>query len=146
MMKKRTLVLAILCVICTSFLLKPALAMEGIAERIDYEDGSYAIVERVASTESRSTTTNSKRYTYYNPYGEKCFQYILYATFYYDGQTSRARSCSGKAVLAAGWSVDSHDEYTSGDTAYGEAVFSGPNGEERSVELFLTCDEDGNVS
>ena len=115
--------------------------------RIDYADGSYAIISVQVEEETRATAEDSKTYTYYNPSGRKCFSYTLYASFTYDGRGSRAEDCYSRAsIYLSGWTGDSHDEYTSGDTAYGEAVFSGPDGEERSVELSLTCDEDGNVS
>ena len=45
-----------------------------------------------------------------------------------------------------GWDISSHSEWTSGDTAYGRAVFTDPDGGRHSVSLSLTCDEDGNVS
>ena len=114
--------------------------------RIDYEDGSYAIITTVTPGAVRAAVADEKTYTYYNPSGKKCFAYTLYATFSYDGRTSRALSCDYDIGLSPdGWDIDSHDEWTSGNTAYGEAVFIGPGGTEREVSLSLTCDKDGNV-
>lgn len=132
---------------CLNLLLGSALTVETTGERVEYEDGSYAIVTTIFSEGERSRVADKRIYTYYNPSGIKCFSYTLYATFSYDGVSSSAQTVDyGIDVYRRGWDVVSHDEYTSGDTAYGEAVFSGPNGEERTVELSLTCDADGNVS
>lgn len=134
-------------ILCLSLLATTASAFGGVqTERIDYEDGSYAIITTVAGSMTRATTNDSKTYTYYNRLGQKCFSYTLYATFTYDGSSSSADSCyCGADVYLSGWTGVSHNEYTAGSTAYGEAVFSGPNGEERPVSLSLTCDRNGNV-
>ena len=114
--------------------------------RIDYEDGSYAIITTVTPGAARAAVADEKTYTYYNPSGQKCYAYTLYATFSYDGRTSRALSSDYDVRISLrGWDIDSHDEWTSGNTAYGEAVFTGPGGTEREGSLSLTCDKDGNV-
>lgn len=115
-------------------------------ERIDYADGSYALIT-IQRELSRSTSNESKSYVYYDSSNIKCFSYTLNAKFTYDGRTSRADSCSASVTrYDSAWDVDSHDEYTSGSTAYGSAVFSGPGGASRSVNLTLTCDKNGNVT
>ena len=43
-----------------------------VVERIDYQDGSYALIS-VERTVPRSTTSDSKTYAYFSPSGEKCF-------------------------------------------------------------------------
>lgn len=114
-------------------------------ERIDYEDGSYALVS-VERTVSRSTRNDLKIYTYFSEAGEKCFSYTLNATFTYDGRTSKADTCYADVFFyVRGWACTSHSEYVSGNTAYGSAVFSGPGGVTRNVNLTLTCDANGNV-
>ncbi len=109
---------------------------------IYYEDGSYAVITLGSAT--RSSAVKEKTYTYYNSQGQKCFAYVLQGTFTYDGITSRADSCQYKAgIYRQGWDIKSHSEYVSGSTAYGRAVFTGPNGETRNVSLTLTCDKTG---
>ena len=119
-----------------NMLLPYAKCTDTTVERIDYDDGSYA---------TRAQTADSKQYTYYDPLGRKCFFYILYATFTYDGTTSSADSSTAEADIYRDWSVDSHSEYTSGRTAYGNATFSSPSGGTRPVALTLTCSANGRV-
>ena len=115
--------------------------------RINYEDGSYAIITIRTDGITRASVADEKTYTYYNPSGKKCFSYTMYASFSYDGRVSKVLSCACDIGLSPdGWAVDSHDEWTSGSSAYGEAVFIGPDSTEREVSLSLTCDADGNVT
>lgn len=86
------------------------------------------------------------RHIHTNPSAQKCFSYILYGSFTYNGITSSADSCDFGAIIhLRGWDIDSHNEWISGNAAYGSAVFSGPNGESRPVSLSLVCDKNGNV-
>ena len=125
--------------------LQPAARAADAAVRIDYEDGSYAIITTWAGV-SRGTTSDYKTYTYYDTSGKRCFTYTLCADFSYNGRTSSADSAYAKTdFYSRGWTVDSHSEYTSGSTAYGQAVFSGPSGT-RNVSLTLTCDVNGRVA
>lgn len=128
-----------------NMLLPYAKCTDTTVERIDYDDGSYAIVTTTSSGATRAQTADSKQYTYYDPLGRKCFFYILYATFTYDGTTSSADSSTAEAGIYRDWSVDSHSEYTSGRTAYGNATFSSPSGGTRPVALTLTCSANGRV-
>lgn len=114
--------------------------------RIDYADGSYAIVITTVSRGARASVADIKSYTYYNPLGQKCFTYTLYATFSYDGSTSRAETVDfGIDIYRSDWSVVSHNEYISGNCAYGSGIFSGPNGQHNAA-LYLRCDANGNVT
>lgn len=65
----------------------------------------------------------------------------------YNGITSRADSCEYAAeIFRHGWDMTSHSEYVSGNTAYGNATFTGPDGQTRKASLTLTCDKNGNVT
>lgn len=125
----------------------PAMAADSPAEHtIYYEDGSYAIVT-LNGVPARSGTNEIKSYTYYNPQGQQCFTYEIRAFFTYNGVTSRADSVDYRAAIhRQGWDLVTHSEYVSGNTAYGRATFTGPNGESRTASLTLTCDKNGNVS
>lgn len=124
----------------------PAVAADEVAgDIVYYEDGSYAVI--TMNNLTRSSENGWKTYTYYNPLGQRCFAYGLYASFTYNGVTSKADSCSYKAAIyRQGWDMSSHSEYVSGNTAYGRATFTGPNGETRTASLTLTCDKNGNVT
>lgn len=139
---KRVFSVAAALLLCLSLLVNTAAAFEGpYTERVDYGDGSYAIITTISTGTSRATTSDSKTYTYYNSSNQRCFAYTLYATFTYNGTTSSADAVAGGAnFYLHGWNIDSHSEWTSGS-----AVFSGPNGESRPVSLSLTCDKNGNV-
>lgn len=138
----------VLAVLLSFNMLFPAAyaSSDSAVERIDYEDGSYALVT-VDRKNSRSTATEDKTYTYFSSTGEKCFAYILTATFTYNGKTSKADTCYADIYLyVKGWTCTSHSEYVSGNTTYGSAVFSGPNSVTRNVNLTITCDANGNVT
>lgn len=143
---KCLLSVAAVLILSLGLLANTASAANKLEERIDYENGSYAIITTITSGVARANVADSKTYTYYNSSNQRCFSYTLNATFTYDGRTASATSSSGGAsIYRQGWSLSSHNEYTSGSTAYGSATFSGPNDESRPVSLSLTCDKDGSV-
>lgn len=131
----------------SSLLVAPAMAADGGTNHtIYFDDGSYAIVT-LNSHFARSNINDVKANTYYNPQGQRCFAYVLYASFTYNGSTSRADSCNFAAeIYRQGWDMDTHSEYVSGNTAYGRATFTGPNGQTHTASLTLTCDKNGNVT
>lgn len=145
-MKRQILSFALIFVMI-NLLCAPAMAADNSAgHTIYYEDGSYAVIT-VNTVAARSTAEDTKVYTYYNPQGQRCFAYVLRASFTYNGVTSRADSCTYAAeIYRQGWDLDTHSEYVSGNTAYGRATFTGPNGESRTASLTLTCDKNGNVT
>lgn len=144
---KRILSLMAVLVLCLSVLMSTASAANQTGERIDYEDGSYAIITTGAAGLTRATCNESKTYTYYNPSNQRCFSYTLYASFTYNGITSSADYVNyNAAIYRQGWDILKHNEYTSGKTAYGSATFTGPTGTQYPVSLSLTCDKDGNVT
>ena len=143
---KRFLSGALALLFCISLMSSVAFASGADETRIDYSDGSYAIITTNVSF-TRSTIEHDKTYSYYNSSQKKCFSYTLYGSFTYNGIRSSADSCYAYASrYDRNWELDSHDEYTSGNTAYGEAVFSGPGGASRTESLTLTCDKNGNVT
>jgi len=143
---KRTTFFALAVLLCFNMLRVTAYASNSTeVERLDYEDGSYALITLERQI-SRSTRTDFKTYTYYSPTGTKCFSYTLTAAFTYDGKTSKADRCyANVSYYVEGWSYTSHSEYVSGNTAYGNAVFSGPSGITPKVNLTITCDANGHV-
>ena len=130
----------------SSLIITPAMATDDVTGyTIYYADGSYAIVV-LNNNPTRSNINERKSYAYYNPQGQRCFIYVLYASFTYNGITSRADSCDyAVTIYRQGWDVDTHSEYISGNTAYGNATFTGPDSQVRTANLTLTCDKSGNV-
>lgn len=146
-MKRVSSVCIIMLLMINAMVFPAAATDKTVGDIIYYEDGSYALVTFCEDNLARSNTEKSKSYIYFNPFGQKCFSYTLYAVFTYDGITSRAISHDfGAAIYQQGWDIDSHSEYVSGNTAYGRATFTGPDGQTRTVSLTLTCDKNGNVT
>ena len=117
-----------------------------------YENGAYAeittqvfdeIAEARATTSSKQAATT---YTYYDESGAKALTFTLHADFSYDHSTSKATKAYGTySIKKSGWSLSDSDVYCSGDTAYGDATFSGPN-DYAYPSLQISCDPDGNIS
>lgn len=144
---KKVLCTAAAVFLCLNTLLTVAAACGESTERIDYEDGSYAVITTERADLTRAAAADSRTYTFYDSLGQRCFAYTLYASFSYDGVNAIAlTSSSDIAIYRRGWDVESHSEYTFGNAAYGRASFSGPDGVTRPVYLSLTCDKNGNVS
>ncbi len=125
----------------------PAMAVDNVSNQtIFYDDGSYAVVT-LTGHDARSNMNKKKTYTYYDDLSRRCFAYTLIADFTYNGSASSADSCNfGVLIYRQGWELDTHSEYVSGNTAYGSAVFTGPDGQVCPVSLTLTCDKNGNVT
>ena len=87
---KRYLSIFAVVLLCMNLLLSVASATDSNSVQIDYDDGSYAIVTTTIYRATRAAVADSKSYTFYNPLGQKCFTYTLYATFSYNGSTSSA--------------------------------------------------------
>lgn len=131
--------------LCMNLLLSVAAAADS-STRIDYEDGSYAIITTSVHSAARASVADVKTYTYYDPLGQRCFAYTLYATFSYNGSTSSANTVDFDiTIYRSDWSVVSHNEHTSGNCAYGSAIFSGPS-RQHNASLYLRCDANGNVT
>lgn len=151
-MKRCIQTLSIIC-LALYFCIGTALAAVPVPhqtkETIVFDDGTY--LEIVTTVEPSLTQSNtkkaSKEYTYrLISSGEKVCTYIFYGTFSYNGSSSEAISATAKAtVYKSGWTLESHDEYCSGKSAYGTAVFSGPSGD-KTLGGSITCDKNGNIS
>lgn len=132
--------------LCLIILISPAAASE-TQERINFEDGSYAIITTRTDSMTRAVKDGSKTYAYYNSLGQRCFSYLLWASFTYNGITSSADDVDFEIyIYRQGWDISTRREYVSGSTAYGSATFTGPDDQTRSLSISLTCDKDGNVT
>lgn len=151
---KRVYSMCLTALLALSLLAAPALAADQTGEQIiRFEDGSYVVITEennqmmTLSSKGTDITPPGKRYTFYNPLLQKCFSYILFASFTYTGTTSWVKSYDYKVeIYRTGWSLENHFEYVSGGTAYGTATFREPGGKIRTAELTLSCDKNGNIS
>lgn len=124
---RRTYMIIISLFLCLNIMISPAVAIE-TGQRIDYEDGSYAIIMTGTGSMTRAVRNDSKTYTYYDSLGQRCFFYLLWASFTYNGTTSSADDVDFDIhIYRDGWEISTHREYTSGNTAYGSATFTGPD-------------------
>ena len=116
-------------------------------EQINYDDGtSLTITTTIYPNYTRASTRYAtKEYAYTDAAGDLAFIYTLKGWFSYDGQTSSATSASAAVdIYKRGWSVTSHSEHCSGNTAYGSVTLKGPTGY-WSIDATLTCDRNGNI-
>lgn len=116
---------------------------------IEYlEDGSYIVTEWIDSTSStRSSTSETKRSTYYGVNGNAVFSVSLTGHFTYTyGSSARALSQSvSVAVYDSSASYVSKSSSRSGATVYGSGTvaFGGIN---KTLSLQISCDIYGNTN
>lgn len=146
---KRLSRIGLALLLCVNLLLSSVSALEPAqaVEQISYDDGScLTITTTIYSNNARSSSRYAtKDYAYTDAAGDLAFVYTLKGWFSYDGQTSTATNVSASAAIhKSGWDVTSHQEYCSGNTAYGNVTFKGPTGY-RSISASITCDRYGNI-
>lgn len=122
------------------------------AEVIQFEDGSYLVIE-VTAIQTRATNkiTGSKTYRYYNALGTEKWYVTLYGTFTYDGATSVCMSSNTSiGIFDSAWYIVSNTYTTSGNSAIGKVVmgykFLGVTTDKHTVDITLNCDANGNLS
>lgn len=118
--------------------------------RIDYADGSYAIVtttENVQSSLTRTTQqkSGSKTYEYYQ--GSVCeWTFTIKGTFTFDGTTAKASSPScSTSINVTGWTCTNKNATASGNSITGSATMK-KSGVPKSITLTLTCSPTGTLS
>lgn len=121
-------------------------------EVIEFEDGSYMVIE-VTSIDARSATTRTatKTYRYYNALGTEKWYITLIGTFTYDGTTSVCLSSNTSiGIFDSAWYIISNQYSTSGNTAIGNVIMGfkilGVTTDRKTVDMTLTCDANGNLS
>lgn len=140
----------VIFLLCIGMLLTPALAAGPEEQQetvIVYEDGScLTITLTVYPFQSRSTARyGTKAYDYTDNSGSKVFTYTLEGWFTYDGTTSQATNVKGTAAIyKSGWSVQSHNEYCSGNTVYG-TITASDSSTSKTIYGYITCDKNGNI-
>lgn len=124
-----------------------------LLEIIRYEDGSYLEITLEAAPQTRASgsLTKTKNYTFTNSNGVAEWKISLTGSFTYTGTTSTctAASCN-VTIYQSNWSAASKSASKSGNTAYGTArilrKYLGVTVSDKTYNLTLTCDKNGNVS
>ena len=130
----------------------PGSASERKQEIIQFEDGSYAIVE-VTTTGARAakSVNGSKQYTYCDSDGVAQWKAVLNGSFTYTGSTATCTSSSCSiTIYISDWYTISKNASKSGNTANGSFSIGrkvlGVTVETKDVTLKLSCDKNGNLS
>lgn len=124
-----------------------------LLEVVQYKDGTYLEItlESAPQTRVSGSLTKTKNYTYKDADGTAQWKISLTGSFTYTGTTSTctAASCN-VTIYQSDWSVASKSASKSGNTAYGTArmlrKYLGATISDRTYNLTLTCDKNGNVS
>ena len=113
------------------------------------ENGDYIVISEVYHNTgtARTTTSNTKTYTYYTKDNTAIFSAILSATFDYAyGIRSSAISSNIRVQIKNSVAaLKSKNSYVSGNTAYGTAtvLYQGSN---KTLNINMSCDIYGNIS
>lgn len=130
-----------------------ASAGEELLEVISYADGSYLEItlETLPQARASGSVTKAKNYVYKNENNIEQWKITLTGSFTYTGtgSTCTASSCN-VTIYNSVWSVASKSATRSGNTAYGSArmvkKYLGAITFDKTYNLSLTCDKNGNVS
>lgn len=127
-------------------------AAENESEIIEFDDGSYFVVEIIANhSRASESKTASKQYTYYDADDVSQWKAVLTGKFTYTGSSA---TCTSSSVSTTIYDSSWYEIYkyasksgnkatasvTMGDKLDGETIARVP------VSLSLTCDANGNLS
>ena len=125
-----------------------ASAGEELLEVISYADGSYLEItlETLPQARASGSITKAKNYIFNSTEGVPQWKITLTGSFTY---TCTASNCN-VTIYNSIWSVASKSATRSGNTAYGSArmvkKYLGAITFDKTYNLSLTCDKNGNVS
>ena len=120
-----------------------------------FEDGSYLVTTIKASPSSRAsiyTRTGTKEVILYNSSDEVQWNYYLIGTFTVETGVSAVctNSTYSYTIVNDKWSLKSHNNYYSGNIAYGEATFKKKvlliTTNTYDIEIYVACDANGVIS
>lgn len=148
-MKRMFIALLIAIFVCGS--LPIAGAAEAVTtEKIEFEDGSYLIVETIRNGARAShSISGSKPYTYYNESGVAQWKATLSGTFTYTGSSATCTSSSvSTTIYDSSWSTGSKSSGKSGNKATGSVTMKKKSGGVvvKSVPVSLSLSCSANVS
>ena len=125
-----------------------ASAGEELLEVISYADGSYLEItlETLPQARALGSITKAKNYIFNSTEGVPQWKITLTGSFTYTGTGSNCNVTIYNSI----WSVASKSATRSGNTAYGSARMVKKNlgaiTFDKTYNLSLTCDKNGNVS
>ena len=125
--------------------------LEDSTQVIHYEDGSYLVVTIVPCYARISGVTKTKHATYYGADKNAEWKMELTGTFTYNGTTAicTASNCT-VTIYESNWDVISKNATKSKNVASATAVLGyralGVKVDEKTYNLTLTCDANGNFS
>lgn len=146
-MKK--LVSVILVLVFVFSCLPVAGAAEMVAtEKIEFDDGSYLIVETIQNgARAARSISGSKPYTYYNASNEAQWQVNLYGTFTYTGSSATCTASSvSTTIYNSSWSTVSKSASKSGNKATGSVTMKQSTVKSVPISLSLSCSASGSLS
>lgn len=117
---------------------------------IQNSDGTYVVItteigDEINLRDGRSSRSASKTYTCRSNSGSTLWTFTLNASFSYNGSSSSAQGASTTySIKNSSWSCEDYNAWCSGNTAYGTGSFSSSTGD-RTANLSLTCDKNGNI-
>ncbi len=147
----------LISVILVAMLVFSCLPIAGAAEtvateKIEFDDGSYLIVETIRSgTRVSRGISGSRPYTYYSASGVAQWQVTLYGTFTYTGSSATCTASSiSTTIYENSWSTGSKSASKSGSKATGSATMkqssNGSTVRTVPVSLSLSCSASGTLS
>lgn len=154
-MKKVIATFVVLALILSALPIQIAYASQEpeLLEIIRFEDGSYLEVtlESAPQTRASGSLTKTKNYTCKETDGTAQWKISLTGSFTYTGTTSTCTAASCNVTIYQSiWSAASKSASKSGNTAYGTArilrKYLGVTVSDKTYNLTLTCDKNGNVS
>lgn len=145
-----TLVIAILAFVFIPCSVLASEIQQDTEEKHYLDDGSYYTVT-IDETSSRSSKTASKTYEYHSSSGDLLWKVQVRGTFTYNGTSSACTSASHTiTIYNDSWYTYSQTSYASGNEAIAKVTMKrktlGIVTATRSVNLTLSCDENGNLS
>ena len=147
----------LISVILVAMLAFTCLPIAGAAEtvatkKIEFDDGSYLIVETIRSgARAAHSISGSKPYTYYSASGAAQWKVTLYGTFTYTGSSATCTASSiSTTIYENSWSTGSKSASKSGSKATGSATMkqtkNGLTAKSVPVSLSLSCSASGTLS
>ena len=122
------------------------------AETIEFEDGSFAIIETsIYGVRASGSITGNKKYTYYSNSGAEKWKATLTGKFTYTGSSATCTSSSVSVSISdSGWYQIYKNASKSGNKATASVTMGykldGETITRVPVSLTLTCDANGNLS
>ena len=143
----------LISVILVAMLVFSCLPVAGAAEtvateKIEFDDGSYLIVETIRSgARAAHSISGSKPYTYYNASDVAQWKATLYGTFTYTGSSATCTASSiSTTIYDSSWSTGSKSASKSGNKATGSATMKKSTVKSVPVSLSLSCSASGSLS